>query len=61
MSKKSFDESKVKKCLKVLYKSCCEGYSGVWDSTGEGREGFMDMALVIDELADSLGVKFDRR
>jgi hypothetical protein len=34
-----------------LINSCVEGYTGEWDSTGEGRDGFEAMAEGLRKLA----------
>jgi hypothetical protein len=46
---------KIKNNLIPTYKSCLEGYDGVWDPSGEGREGFICMADALAEVARLLG------
>jgi hypothetical protein len=38
--------------LKAVISSCQEGYDGTWDCTGEGKEGFMDMAYCLEQVRD---------
>ena len=40
----------------ALIDSCVEGYTGDWDTTGEGRDGFNAMYDLLKKLADSFGV-----
>lgn len=35
----------------TLINSCVEGYTGEWDSSGEGRDGFEAMAYGLRKLA----------
>lgn len=45
----SYDE--IEREFTTLINSCVEGYTGEWDSTGEGREGFEAMAEGLKKLA----------
>lgn len=49
--KAAMRDSIIKDNLQALYDSCYEGYDGVWDPTGEGKDGFMDMCSLIREVA----------
>jgi len=46
----------IKENLQTLINSCAEGYTGEWDSSGEGREGFLAMAEVIQRIAQELKI-----
>ncbi|MCX5884309.1 MAG: hypothetical protein NT096_00090 [Proteobacteria bacterium] len=35
----------------ALINSCAEGYTGEWDSSGEGRDSFIAMAQLLKRLA----------
>ena len=48
--KKKIDEE-VQREFTALINSCVEGYTGEWDSTGEGRDGFEAMAEGLKKLA----------
>ena len=49
------NKEEIESLLGTLYDSCVEGHSGEWDcSTSEGRESFIDMATIIEELASEL-------
>lgn len=48
----------VEGLLRVLWESCDEGYNETWNcSTEEGREGFLDMQALIEEVADRLEIR----
>jgi len=46
MTKKSIQEIFI-----ALINSCVEGYTGEWDSSGEGKEGFISMKDLLEDLA----------
>jgi len=49
----------IKEYLQALLNSCAEGYTGAWDSSGEGRDGFMDMGDLIQRVASELKVELE--
>jgi len=55
LSKKAIREDFV-----ALMNSCEEGYTGEWDPTGEGREGFSAMYYLLKKLANNLGVDISK-
>ena len=57
----SMRESIIKDNLQALYDSCYEGYEGVWDPTGEGKDGFIEMASLIREVAILLKIDLEER
>jgi hypothetical protein len=42
---------RIQEIFVALLNSCTEGYTGEWDPTGEGRDGFEAMASNLMELA----------
>lgn len=44
--------------INILIKSCKEGIDGSWDcSTKEGKEGFDDMILLLEEIKKFVKIK----
>ena len=51
-------KKQLKEALVTLWKSCDEGFDGSWDcTTEEGKDGFIAMEDVIEEVMDLLGIK----
>ena len=55
-STKNINVEEVRKEFISLINSCVEGYTGEWDSTGEGKDGFEAMANGLRELAKLFNV-----
>lgn len=54
------DKKIIKDYLEVLFNSCVEGQTGEWDcSTQEGKEGFQDMATIIERVAGELEIELE--
>ena len=53
--KKQVDRE-IKDEFTTLINSCVEGYTGEWDSSGEGRDGFEAMAEGLRKLAEYYNV-----
>lgn len=58
--KKALTDEDVKREFISLINSCAKGYTGEWDSTGEGRDGFEAMYHGLKKLAAHYGVKVGR-
>lgn len=46
----------IPELLQILKDSCMEGYLRTWDTSGDGREGFLDMITIIEEIEDKLKI-----
>lgn len=51
------NKKKVQETFVALMNSCVEGYTGEWDPTGEGLDGFEVMYDQLAKLAEHYGVK----
>jgi hypothetical protein len=51
MPKKILSNNDVQDEFVTLMNSCEEGYTGTWDPTGEGRDGFEAMYQSLKKLA----------
>lgn len=49
-------KKEVKENFKALMNSCAEGFTGEWDPSGEGRDGFEAMYDQLQKLADHFRV-----
>lgn len=56
LSKVTPNNSDVAEDLIAVMDSCVEGYTGEWDSTGEGKDGFGDMYTILQRVADHFGI-----
>jgi hypothetical protein len=50
----------IKKDFIALLDSCAEGYSGEWDPTGEGHDGFEAMHIILKGLAKHFKVDISK-
>jgi hypothetical protein len=51
MAKKKLTPEDIQNEFTSLINSCVEGYTGEWDPSGEGRDGFEAMAQGLRKLA----------
>lgn len=49
-------ENEIQKDIITLMNYCREGYTGEWDPTGEGRDGFVAMYEICEKLAQTYGI-----
>lgn len=60
---KDLDEmsaKEIKEAFVTLLNSCAEGYTGEWDPTGEGKDGFVAMHGLLVDLADHYKVDISK-
>ena len=60
MSSKKLTKKNVQENFVVLINSCVEGYTGEWDPTGEGKEGFLSMRDLLEDLAKYLKIDISK-
>jgi hypothetical protein len=53
MSKSKVTKAEAQKELIVTLNSCVEGYTGEWDPSGEGRDGFEAMYQGLVKVAQA--------
>ena len=55
--RKQYQKKEIQSKLQSIIDSCGEGYSGEWDSKGEGKDGFVSMADLLMDIADFNNIK----
>lgn len=50
----------IKDAFVALLNSCAEGYTGEWDPTGEGKDGFVSMHCLLVDLAQHYNVDISK-
>jgi len=56
LSKVTPNPSDIAEDLIAVMDSCVEGYTGEWDITGEGADGFQDMYRLLHKVANRFGI-----